>query len=79
MDVLAWCLIIVVAGNETTRNGTSGGMLAFIEHPDQLRKLQREPELLAPALEEIVFHARLGSLAEKVSRMQSLAVEIDRF
>ena len=54
MDVLAWCLIIVVAGNETTRNGTSGGMLAFIEHPDQLRKLQREPELLAPALEEVV-------------------------
>ena len=32
MDVLAWCFIIVIAGNETTRNGTSGGMLAFIEH-----------------------------------------------
>ncbi len=29
MDVLAYCLIIVVAGNETTRNATSGGMLAL--------------------------------------------------
>ena len=29
MEVLSWCFIIVVAGNETTRNGTSGGMLAL--------------------------------------------------
>ena len=54
MDVLSWCMIIVIAGNETTRNGTSGGMLAFVEHPDQLWKLQREPELLASAVEEVV-------------------------
>ena len=54
MDVLSWCMIIVIAGNETTRNGTSGGMLAFVEHPDQLWKLQRQPELLAPAVEEVV-------------------------
>ena len=54
IDVLAWCLIIVVAGNETTRNATSGGMLAFVEHQDQLRKLQRQPELLDSAVEEVV-------------------------
>ena len=54
MDVLAWCLIIVIAGNETTRNGTSGGMLAFVEHQDQLRALQADPDLLAPAVEEVV-------------------------
>jgi cytochrome P450 len=54
MDVLAWCLIVVIAGNETTRNGTTGGMLAFIENPDQLRKLQRDPSLLPSAVEEVV-------------------------
>jgi len=54
MDVLAWCFIIVVAGNETTRNATSGGMLALIEHPDQLRLVQRDPGLLQPAVEEIL-------------------------
>jgi cholest-4-en-3-one 26-monooxygenase len=54
MDVLAWCLIIVIAGNETTRNATSGGMLAFIQHQDQLRKLQADPSLLAPSIEEVV-------------------------
>jgi len=54
LDVLAWCLIIVIAGNETTRNGTTGGMLAFIEHQDELRRLQRNPALLPTAIEEVV-------------------------
>jgi cytochrome P450 len=54
MDVLAWCLIIVIAGNETTRNATSGGMLAFIEHQAELRRLQARPSLLTPAIEEVV-------------------------
>ena len=53
-DVLAWCFIIVLAGNETTRNATSGGMLAFIEHPDELRKFQRDPGLLPSAIEEVL-------------------------
>ncbi len=54
MDILAWCLIIVVAGNETTRNGTSGGMLAFVENQDEMRKLQQDPSLLRDAVEECV-------------------------
>ncbi|GIW40331.1 MAG: cytochrome P450 [Candidatus Binatia bacterium] len=54
LDVLAWCLIIVVAGNETTRNATTGGMLALIEHQDELRKIQRDPSLLKTAVEEIL-------------------------
>jgi len=54
MDVLTFCLIVVVAGNETTRNGTSGGMLAFIEHEGELRKVQRDPSLLPSAVEEVV-------------------------
>lgn len=54
MDQLAWCLIIVVAGNETTRNGTSGGMLAFVENPGEIRKLQKDPDLLPGAVEEVV-------------------------
>jgi cytochrome P450 len=54
LDVLAYCLIIVVAGNETTRNATTGGMLAFIENQQELRKLQARPALLPSAIEEVV-------------------------
>jgi cytochrome P450 len=54
IDVLTFCLIIVIAGNETTRNGTTGGMLALVEHQAELRKLQRNPRLMGSAVEEIV-------------------------
>jgi cytochrome P450 len=54
IDKLAYAFIIVVAGNETTRNATTGGMLALIEHQDQLRKLQGDMTLLPSAIEEIL-------------------------
>jgi hypothetical protein len=54
MDVLSYCMIVVVAGNETTRNGTSGGMLSLIEHPGELAKIQRNPALLGDAIEEML-------------------------
>jgi cytochrome P450 len=54
MDVLAYCLIIVIAGNETTRNATSGGMLTLAQHPDQLAKVRKNPKLLPNAIEEIL-------------------------
>jgi len=46
--------LFVEAGNETTRNAISGGLLAFCEHRDQWRKLLAEPALLPSAVEEIL-------------------------
>ncbi len=54
IDILAFYQILVAAGNETTRNATSGGLLAFIEHPDEMRKVQADPTLIKPAVEEIL-------------------------
>jgi cholest-4-en-3-one 26-monooxygenase len=45
---------LIVAGNETTRNAASGGMLAFIQHPDQWQRLLADPALIPAAAEEIV-------------------------
>jgi cholest-4-en-3-one 26-monooxygenase len=47
-------LLLSVAGNETTRNAASGGMLAFFEHPGEWARLRRHPELLPTAVDEIV-------------------------
>ncbi|MBZ0252105.1 MAG: cytochrome P450 [Candidatus Methylomirabilis sp.] len=47
-------LLLAVAGNETTRNATSGGMLALIEHPEEREKLLANPALLPSAVEEIL-------------------------
>ncbi|MBG0815274.1 cytochrome P450 [Planomonospora sp. ID82291] len=47
-------LLLVVAGNETTRNAASGGMLTLFEHPEQWSRLVAEPALAPTAAEEIV-------------------------
>ena len=47
-------LLLTVAGNETTRNAASGGMLAFFDHPEQWQRLVADPALAASAAEEIV-------------------------
>ncbi|GAA0417295.1 cytochrome P450 [Acrocarpospora corrugata] len=47
-------LLLVVAGNETTRNAASGGMLTFFEHPAEWAKLVANRALARPASDEIV-------------------------
>ncbi len=47
-------LLLAVAGNETTRNAISGGMLALIEHPDQWERLKADPSLIPAAADEVV-------------------------
>ncbi len=47
-------LLLTVAGNETTRNAASGGMLALFEHPDQWHRLLDDPALIPAAAEEII-------------------------
>jgi cholest-4-en-3-one 26-monooxygenase len=54
VELLSYYFLLVVAGNETTRNAMTGGVIAFLEHPDQWEKLRREPGLLDSAVEEIV-------------------------
>jgi len=54
VETLGYYLIVFTAGHDTTRNAISGGLLALLEHPDQLARLRRDPGLAAQAVEEIV-------------------------
>ena len=47
-------LILMVAVNETTRNGISGGMQLLIENPAEQKKLAENPSLIPSAVEEMV-------------------------
>ena len=67
-ELLAFYLTLVVAGNETTRNAVSGGMLAFCENPAAWQQLIGDPALLPGAVEEIlrwtspvIHHARTAA------------------
>jgi cholest-4-en-3-one 26-monooxygenase len=47
-------LLLLIAGNETTRTVTTNGMISLLDHPDQLRDLKRDLSLLDGAVEEIL-------------------------
>jgi cytochrome P450 len=53
-EILIFCLTLLVAGNETTRNLISGAVQALCEHPLQKRKLLAAPSLVPNAVEEVL-------------------------
>ena len=53
-EIGSFFILLLVAGNETTRNAISQGLLALQEHPEQRARWVAEPELTRTAVEEIV-------------------------
>jgi cytochrome P450 len=53
-EVRDFALFLLVAGNETTRNGISQGMLALFNHPEELRRLAADESLWETAPDEIL-------------------------
>ena len=66
-------LLLAVAGNETTRSAISWGALAFAENPAQWTLLRERPELLGPAVEEVL---RYSSPVLYMARSAACDVEI---
>jgi cytochrome P450 len=54
MDVMGFYLIIATAGHDTTSNSIAGGLLALLQHPDQLELLQSDPSLFDNAAVELI-------------------------
>jgi cholest-4-en-3-one 26-monooxygenase len=54
-EMLSYFALLIIAGNETTRNAITGGLQALIDNPDQLRLLKQNPAgMVKPAVEEIL-------------------------
>ena len=53
METVGYYLIVFSAGHDTTKNALVGGMNAFLEHPEELAKLQRDPGLIDQAVDEL--------------------------
>jgi cytochrome P450 len=54
MELYAFFSLLFAAGSETTRNAIAGGLLALLDHPDQLAALRVDPTLLASTTEEVL-------------------------
>jgi cytochrome P450 len=53
-ELLGFCALLLVAGNETTTNLIGNAVLTFTEHPGTVERLLAEPELLPHAIEEVL-------------------------
>ncbi len=72
-DILAFCFLLILAGNETTRNGISGGMLTLSQHPEEKQRLLDDMSLIDGAVEEIL---RWTSPLHHMARTATADVEI---
>jgi cytochrome P450 PksS len=62
-ELVAMGVLLLTAGHETTVNLIASGTLALLQHPDQMERLRTEPDLLKPAIEELLRFASPVALA----------------
>ncbi|HTO11237.1 MAG TPA: cytochrome P450 [Candidatus Binatia bacterium] len=72
-EVIAMCLLLFIAGHETTVNLIGNGTLALLRHPDQLQRLRAEPALVGNAVEELL---RYDSPVQRTARITNTEAEV---
>lgn len=72
-EMIAFAILLLLAGNETTTNLIGNGMLALGRHPKQMESLRRNPELGPRAIEEML---RYDGPVQATSRRATADVEI---
>jgi cytochrome P450 len=73
VEILSTLVTLMTAGHETTTGLIGNGVLALIRHPDQLARLNAEPDLLGSAVEEVL---RFETPFPRAWRRTSEAVEL---
>jgi cytochrome P450 PksS len=65
-ELLAMILLLIMAGHETTVNLIASGVLALVEHPDQMDRLRQDPTQMRTAVEELLrFTAPVETATER--------------
>ncbi|WP_432087039.1 cytochrome P450 family protein [Streptomyces sp. bgisy095] len=73
-ELLSLAFLILMAGIDNTQHVISSGVLALLQHPDQLEAIRADPELLPEAVEEILRYATPNHTA--IRRFPTADVEI---
>lgn len=72
-ELIGLCMLLLVAGHETTRNLIGGGVLALLSHPAELAALRARPDLAEQAVEEML---RYDPPVQMVARFALRSAEI---
>jgi hypothetical protein len=72
-ELLATCILLYIAGHETTVNLIGNGLLALLRHPMELKRLRDDPSLTQSAVEELL---RYDGPVQRTARITNADVEI---
>jgi pimeloyl-[acyl-carrier protein] synthase len=72
-ELLSTCVLLLIAGHETTVNLIGNGTLALLRHPGELRRLRENPGLIGGAVEELL---RYDGPVQRTARMPSSDITI---
>ena len=72
-ELLATCILLLIAGHETTVNLIGNGTLALLRHPGELRRLRETPGLIVNAVEELL---RYDGPVQRTARVPSTDITI---
>jgi cytochrome P450 len=72
-ELVTTCILLLNAGHEATVNVTGNGLLALLQHPDELARLRADPALLPTAIEELM---RFDSPLQLFERTATADVEL---
>jgi cytochrome P450 len=73
-DLLSFCVLLLIAGNETTTNLIGNAIICLDTHPQSLEQLRAEPDLLPTAIEEVL---RFRSPVQSMFRVTKAEVELN--
>jgi cytochrome P450 len=66
-ELVANCLLLIGAGNETTTHLIGNGTLVLLRHPDELRRLRDDPSLLPTAVDELLRFDPPVQMTERIA------------
>ncbi|MFF3570937.1 cytochrome P450 [Nocardia jiangxiensis] len=75
-ELITTCVLLLLAGHETTANLITGGVLALLRHPDQLAALRTDPALISGAVEEALRYDTPVQLATRIVRKPTVLGEV---
>ena len=74
-EVLAFCTLLLVAGNETTTHLIGNSVICLSEHPEALEQLHHSPEMLPGAIEEVLRYLSPVKMMARFTKTETILGE----